>query len=175
MSQDGSNCAVARKLYDAFLAGDLKAIYALLDPGVEWELVGPEEVPHFGIYRGIDEVKRFFRPEFLNRIDATVVFHALARDHIINIVDLMLDQVRVQLREHGVNMEVTPEAKEFLAEKGYDPDYGARPLRRVIQDKVEDLLSEELLPHKVSPGDTAVLDVVDGKIVVHSKEMAVSS
>ena len=121
------------------------------------------------------EVKRFFRPEFLNRIDATVVFHALARHHIINIVDLMLDQVRVQLREHGVNMEVTPEAKEFLAEKGYDPDYGARPLRRVIQDKVEDLLSEELLTHKFSPGDTAVLDVVDGKIVVHSKEMAVSS
>ena len=121
------------------------------------------------------EVKRFFRPEFLNRIDATVVFHALARDHIINIVDLMLDQVRVQLREHGVNMEVTPEAKEYLAEKGYDPDYGARPLRRVIQDKVEDLLSEELLTHKFSPGDTAVLDVVDGKIVVHSKEMAVSS
>ncbi len=121
------------------------------------------------------EVKRFFRPEFLNRIDATVVFHALARDHIIRIVDLMLDQVRVQLREHGVSMEVTPEAKGFLAEKGYDPDYGARPLRRVIQDKVEDLLSEELLTHKFSPGDTAVLDVVDGKIVVHSKEMAVSS
>ena len=121
------------------------------------------------------EVKRFFRPEFLNRIDATVVFHALARDHIIQIVDLMLDQVQVQLREHGVSMEVTPEAKEFLAEKGYDPDYGARPLRRVIQDKVEDLLSEELLTHKFSPGDTAVLDVVDGKIVVHSKEMAVSS
>ena len=120
------------------------------------------------------EVKRFFRPEFLNRIDATVVFHALARDHIIQIVDLMLDQVHVQLREHGVNMEVTPEAKEFLAEKGYDPDYGARPLRRVIQDKVEDLLSEELLTHKFSPGDTAVLDVVDGKIAVHSKEMAVS-
>ena len=121
------------------------------------------------------EVKRFFRPEFLNRIDATVVFHALARDHIIRIVDLMLDQVHVQLREHGVSMEVTTEAKEFLAEKGYDPDYGARPLRRVIQDKVEDLLSEELLTHKFGPGDTAVVDVVDGKIVVHSKEMAVSS
>ena len=121
------------------------------------------------------EVKRFFRPEFLNRIDATVVFHALAKDHIISIVDLMLDQVRVQLREHGVNMEVTTEAKEFLAETGYDPDYGARPLRRVIQDKVEDLLSEELLTHKFSPGDTAVLDVADGKIMVHSKEVAVSS
>ena len=121
------------------------------------------------------EVKRFFRPEFLNRIDATVVFHALTKDHIISIVDLMLDQVRVQLREHGVSMEVTPEAKEFLAGKGYDPDYGARPLRRVIQDKVEDLLSEELLTHKFSPGDTAVLDVVDGNIKVRTKEMAVSS
>lgn len=60
MPQDIPNCIVARKLYDAFLAGDLRAIYALLDPGVEWELVGPGEVPHFGLYRGLDEVKRFF-------------------------------------------------------------------------------------------------------------------
>ena len=60
MSQDGLNCAVARKLYGAFLAGDLQSIYTLLDPEVEWELVGPKEVPHFGVYRGMDEVKRFF-------------------------------------------------------------------------------------------------------------------
>ena len=60
MAQVQSNCAVARKLYEAFLAGDLQAIYALLDPGIEWELVGPKEVPHFGLYRGLDEVKSFF-------------------------------------------------------------------------------------------------------------------
>jgi len=60
MSEDGSNCAVARRLYDAFLAGDLKAIFALLDSGIEWEIVGPEEVPHFGRYIGLDEVRRFF-------------------------------------------------------------------------------------------------------------------
>ena len=76
MSQDGSNCAVARKLYDAFLAGDLQAIYALLGPGVEWELVGPEEVPHFGLYRGIDEVKRFF--SIIGKINRVESFEVLS-------------------------------------------------------------------------------------------------
>ncbi|MQG73754.1 MAG: ATP-dependent Clp protease ATP-binding subunit [SAR202 cluster bacterium] len=123
----------------------------------------------------LGEVKRFFRPEFLNRIDATVVFHALIRDHITQIVDLMLDQVRIQLLEHGMDLEVTAKAKELLAEKGYDPDFGARPLRRVIQDKVEDLLSEELLTHRFVPGETVILDVADGEIVVRSEAVALSS
>ena len=123
----------------------------------------------------LGEVKRFFRPEFLNRIDATVVFHALIRDHITQIVDLMLDQVRIQLLEHGMDLEVTTKAKELLAEKGYDPDFGARPLRRVIQDKVEDLLSEELLTHRFVPGETVILDVADGEVVVRSEAVALSS
>ncbi len=123
----------------------------------------------------LGEVKRFFRPEFLNRIDATVVFHALIRDHITQIVDLMLDQVRIQLLEHGMDLEVTAKAKGLLAEKGYDPDFGARPLRRVIQDKVEDLLSEELLTHRFLPGETVILDVADGEIVVRSEAVALSS
>ena len=119
------------------------------------------------------EVKRFFRPEFLNRIDATVVFHALTREHIVNIVDLMLDQVRSQVREQGIEMEITQEAKELLAEKGYDPDFGARPLRRVIQNLVEDRLSEELLSGKFGPGDTVVLDVDEGEIVTRTEVAAV--
>ena len=123
----------------------------------------------------LDEVKRFFRPEFLNRIDATVVFHALTRSHITRIVDLMLDQVRIQLREQGMELEVTQKAKDFLAEKGYDSEFGARPLRRVIQDRVEDLLSEELLTHKFIPGETVILDVTDGEMVVHSEALALSS
>ena len=76
MSQDGPNCAVARKLYDAFLAGDLESIYALLDPEIEWEIVGSEEVPHFGVYRGIDEVKRFF--SIIGEINRVESFEVLA-------------------------------------------------------------------------------------------------
>jgi len=117
----------------------------------------------------LDEVKRFFRPEFLNRIDATVVFHALTKEHILAIVDLMLNQVAKQLTEKSIKMEVTQAAREFLADKGFDPTFGARPLRRVIQNLVEDKLSEELLAGKISSGDTVVVDVDNGQIVVRSK------
>ena len=120
----------------------------------------------------LDEVKRFFRPEFLNRIDASVVFHALAKEHILSIVDLMLDQVRKELDEKSISLEATDAAKEYLAEKGYDPNFGARPLRRLIQDEVEDRLSEELLGGKIHAGDVAVLDVKDGEMVVGIKELA---
>jgi ATP-dependent Clp protease ATP-binding subunit ClpC len=113
-----------------------------------------------------DEVKNFFRPEFLNRIDATVVFHALNKDQIVQIVDLMLREVASQLLDKGVSMEVTKAAKELLAEKGFDPDYGARPLRREIQERVEDRLSEDYLAGKFGPGDTILMDVEDDNIVV---------
>jgi ATP-dependent Clp protease ATP-binding subunit ClpC len=120
----------------------------------------------------LNEVKRFFRPEFLNRIDATVVFHALAQEHILAIVDLMLDQVRTELEEKKISLEATDAAKEFLAEKGYDPNFGARPLRRLIQDEVEDRLSEQLLGGQIGAGAIAVLDVEDGEMVVRTKEVA---
>ena len=117
----------------------------------------------------LDEVKRFFRPEFLNRIDGTVVFHALSREHIHQIIDQMLGEVASNLIEKGVDMEVTREAKDWLSEKGFDPKFGARPLRRVIQDNVEDKLSDAVLGGALSPGDTAVIDVTDGEIVVTAK------
>ena len=120
----------------------------------------------------LNEVKRFFRPEFLNRIDATVVFHALAQEHILSIVDLMLDQVRTELEEKSISLEATDAAKEYLAEKGYDPNFGARPLRRLIQDEVEDRLSEQLLGNQIGAGAIAVLDVEDGEMVVRTKEVA---
>jgi ATP-dependent Clp protease ATP-binding subunit ClpC len=123
----------------------------------------------------LDEVKRFFRPEFLNRIDATVVFHALSKKHIEKIVDLMLSQVAKQLIEKGVLLEVSPQAHQHLADTGFDPNFGARPLRRVIQNQVEDLLSEELLAGKIKPGETALLDVADGKIVTRTKVPAMQS
>ncbi|MBI4337498.1 MAG: AAA family ATPase, partial [Chloroflexi bacterium] len=123
----------------------------------------------------LDEVKRFFRPEFLNRIDATVVFHALSRAHIVEIVDLMLKAVAKQIQEKGMSLEVAPAAKEWLAEHGYDPNFGARPLRRLIQNVVEDPLSEELLGGKFKPGDAVVVDVQDGKIAIHAGVVAASS
>jgi len=120
----------------------------------------------------MNEVKRFFRPEFLNRIDASVVFHSLSRTHIMAIVDLMLDQVREELAEKHITLEATEAAKEHLGEKGYDPNFGARPLRRLIQDLVEDKLSEDLLRGKLHSGDVAVLDVEDGETVIRIKEVA---
>ena len=120
----------------------------------------------------LNEVRRFFRPEFLNRIDATVVFHALSQSNIISIVDLMLDQVRKELSEKNITLEATDAAKEYLSEKGYDPNFGARPLRRLIQDVVEDKLSEELLGGRMQSGDTAVLDVEEGETVIRIKEVA---
>jgi len=106
----------------------------------------------------LGELKKTFRPEFLNRVDATVVFHALNKDHIRQIVDLMLKQVTSSLKEKDITLEITSEAKDLLGSKGYDPVFGARPLRRVIQDLVEDPLSETLLRGEFSPGDTVVVD-----------------
>ncbi len=125
----------------------------------------------------LEEVKRFFRPEFLNRIDSTVVFHSLNRDHILNIVSLQLKEVEKQLLDKHISLEVTDEAKVYLAEKGYDPDFGARPLRRLIQDVVEDQLSEEILGGRLNEGDVAHVDIHDGEIVVgvEAKALAAAS
>ena len=114
----------------------------------------------------LGEMKKIFRPEFLNRIDATVVFHALNKEHIRQIVDLMLDQVTASLKEKNVALEVTDTAKEFIGNKGYDPVFGARPLRRTIQNLVEDHLSEALLRGEFLPGDTVVVDCVEEEIVM---------
>ena len=115
----------------------------------------------------LGELKKAFRPEFLNRIDGVVVFHALNKEHIRQIVDLMLATVTQQLGEKGIKLQVTDAAKDFLGEKGYDEVFGARPLRRVIQDMVENKLSEDLLRGKFQSRDTAIVDVEDGEIVVH--------
>jgi ATP-dependent Clp protease ATP-binding subunit ClpC len=114
----------------------------------------------------LGELKKNFRPEFLNRIDGVVVFHSLSKDHIRQIVDLMLSMVTKQLDEKGIKLEVTGVAKDFLGEKGYDEVFGARPLRRVIQDRVEDKLSEELLRGNFQFGDTVVVDLEDNEIVL---------
>ncbi len=115
-----------------------------------------------------DELKKAFRPEFLNRIDGVVVFHALTKEHIRQIVDLNLMNVSKQLAEKGIKLEVTESAKDLLGEKGYDEVFGARPLRRVIQNMVEDKLSDSLLRGHFHEGDTAVIEREGDDIVVHS-------
>jgi ATP-dependent Clp protease ATP-binding subunit ClpC len=119
----------------------------------------------------MEEVKKFFRPEFLNRIDASVVFHALEKEHILKIVDLMLDQVQEEVKDQEMTMVVTEAAKAKLAEDGYDPHLGARPLRRLIQSKIEDKLSEEILSGKYVIGDRIILDVDDEGEIVSSPDL----
>ncbi|MFC1918295.1 AAA family ATPase, partial [Chloroflexota bacterium] len=116
----------------------------------------------------LGELKKAFRPEFLNRIDSVVVFHSLDKVQVRQIVDLMLNSVNQQLAEKEIKLEVTDTAKDFLGEKGYDEVYGARPLRRVIQNMVEDRLSEDLLRGKFHSGDTITVDLEGEEIVVHT-------
>ena len=114
----------------------------------------------------MSQLKRVFRPEFLNRVDATIVFRSLTKDEITQIVDLELDKVQERLAEHQIGLDITDAAKALLADEGYDPDYGARPLRRVIQYQVEDALSDDLLSGRFVESDTIVVDVEDNKIVL---------
>ncbi|PYI50170.1 ATP-dependent protease ATP-binding subunit ClpC [Paenibacillus flagellatus] len=112
------------------------------------------------------ELKKSFRPEFLNRIDEIIVFHSLEQEHIAQIVSLMSDELSKRLREQDVEFTLTERGKEFLAKEGFDPTYGARPLRRAIQKHIEDRLSEELLKGNISKGDSLTIDEVDGELVV---------
>ncbi|MDH4207758.1 MAG: ATP-dependent Clp protease ATP-binding subunit [Anaerolineae bacterium] len=119
----------------------------------------------------LEQLKRTFRPEFLNRIDAVVVFRSLTQAQIREIVELMLSGVEERLKEHEITLEAGNEAKEQLAEEGYDRHFGARPLRRVIQNKIEDPLSEAILAGEFKAGDTVVLEIEDGEIRLRSKEL----
>src|SRR5687767_1421026 len=105
-----------------------------------------------------DELKQHFRPEFLNRVDDVVVFPQLSQDEIISIVDLMIAKLRKRLQDKDMGLELTPAAKRLLAEKGYDPVLGARPLRRAIQREIEDQLSEKILFGELRPGQTVLVD-----------------
>jgi len=106
-----------------------------------------------------EALKSHFRPEFLNRIDETIVFHELSREEVTNIVDLMIKRLQVQLEAQGIGIELTQAAKFHLAQVGYDPTLGARPLRRAIQRLIEDPMSERLLWKEFHPGETIIVDV----------------
>ncbi|HSP56103.1 MAG TPA: ATP-dependent Clp protease ATP-binding subunit, partial [Dehalococcoidia bacterium] len=116
----------------------------------------------------LQAMKNVFRPEFINRLDATVVFHALSKENIRQIVENEIKGVERQLTAKGVKLDMTIEALDWIGEKGYDPVFGARPLRRVIQNEIEDRLSEALLEERFGPGDTVKVDVQNDEIVLTS-------
>lgn len=120
----------------------------------------------------MDELKRTFRPEFLNRIDEVIVFHALNKEQLKQVVEVMVKQFTKQLGERNVHVELTDKAKELLVEKGYDPDYGARPLRRAIQRYIENPLAEHMLEGTFSENDQILVDATDGEFTFSKKELA---
>jgi len=124
--------------------------------------------------RVMEELRRTFRPEFLNRVDEIIVFHPLTEEHLMQIVELMLRNVGKRIAEHGIYLEFTEAAKKLLVKKGYDPFYGARPLRRVIQQLVEDRLSEEILEGNFKTGDEIVVDAKDEELVFNLKKATTS-
>ena len=115
------------------------------------------------------QLKLHFRPEFLNRIDETIIFHSLQKDELHQIVKLMVAQLRARVAEQGINLKVTPAAIDVVATKGYNPAYGARPLRRALQDLIEDPLSTALLSGNVKTGDNVVVGAHQGKITLKVK------
>ena len=108
-----------------------------------------------------DELKQHFRPEFLNRVDEIVVFRQLTQEDIERIVDLMIAQVEIRLKDRDMGIELTPAAKTLIAQRGFDPTLGARPLRRAIQRDIEDHLAEKILFSEVKSGEIVVVDVAD--------------
>jgi ATP-dependent Clp protease ATP-binding subunit ClpC len=118
----------------------------------------------------LDSLKRVFRPEFVNRVDTVIVFRALSRENIKEIVRLELDKVSLRIEEHAIVINTTPAALEKMAEMGYDPEFGARPLKRVIQQNIEDSLSDAMLAGEFEDGDTIIVDVVDDEIKLRRSE-----
>jgi ATP-dependent Clp protease ATP-binding subunit ClpB len=125
--------------------------------------------------RSVEQMRERFRPEFLNRIDEIVVFEPLSREQIGEIVDLQLERLRERLAERGITIELTPAAKEALAEAGWDPAYGARPLKRAIQRLVENPLALRLLEGDFADGDTIVVDADAGELVFRKVEAALAA
>ncbi len=115
--------------------------------------------------RLLDEVNRRFNPEFLNRVDDIVVFHALGKKEMLLIIDIMFSKVKSRVKERGFDIELSEKSRELLVEEGFDPSYGARPLRRAIQRLLEDPLAEEILSEKFMRGDTILVERKDNKLV----------
>lgn len=139
--------------------------------GFRKERTNPEDPRTYEVMKNrmLDELKKLFRPEFLNRVDEVIVFHPLSREEILQIVDLMVERVADQLKAHNMRLVLELPVKELLAQKGYDPNYGARPLRRAVQQLIEDPLSEQLLLGRFEEGDTIIARLNENNEIVFVK------
>ena len=115
------------------------------------------------------ELRKHFRPEFLNRIDETVLFKQLNLSEITRIVDLMVQELRSRLKEQDVGLEITPAARDFIAVQGYDPAYGARPLRRWLQRQLETQVARRLMSGDIQPGQTILVDAQVDELIIKAK------
>ena len=115
--------------------------------------------------RSAEQMREHFRPEFLNRIDEIVVFEPLSKEQLADIAELQLERLRARLAERKLSLELTDAAKEVLAEAGWDPTYGARPLKRALQRLVENPLAQRLLEGEFAEGDTIRVDAQNGELV----------
>jgi ATP-dependent Clp protease ATP-binding subunit ClpC len=125
--------------------------------------------------RVMREVKKIFKPELLNRIDDLIVFHQLDRNHIRLIVELLLRDLESRVAEQGLAIQVTNATKEKLADEGFDPVYGARPLKRTVETQVENVLAQKLIAGEFAKGDTVSVDVREGRIVFERRVPEVTS
>jgi len=117
----------------------------------------------------MERVQQYFKPEMINRIDDIVVFHPLSKEDIRKIAKIQIDKLAKRLKERDIDLEITDAALDYLGNIGYDPVYGARPLKRAIQTELENPLSRAILNGEFKPGDTVVVDVKDGRLVFHKK------
>ncbi|HBK53451.1 MAG TPA: ATP-dependent Clp protease ATP-binding subunit ClpC, partial [Syntrophomonas wolfei] len=115
--------------------------------------------------RVMEQLKHTFKPEFMNRIDEIIVFQNLNEQELKEIVDLLLLDLKERVKENGYDMEISPAARELILKEGYDPAFGARPLKRAIQKLVEDSISEEILKKNLLPGDRILVDAEEGHII----------
>jgi ATP-dependent Clp protease ATP-binding subunit ClpC len=148
--------------------------------GIGFRAVRDELEDYEDIYKRMkthvmEELRRTFRPEFLNRIDEIIVFRALTRQQVKEIVGILMERVAKELKDQGIEIELTEAAKEVLAKEGFDPAFGARPLRRAIQRLVEDQLSDEILRGTFKSGDVVVIDAREGRIVFEKKREPASA
>ncbi|MER3475538.1 MAG: ATP-dependent chaperone ClpB, partial [Leptolyngbya sp. ERB_1_2] len=120
-------------------------------------------------------LRKHFRPEFLNRIDDTILFHSLSRAELGEIVGLQIQRIQALLSDQKITLELSPAAQKYVADVGYDPTYGARPLKRAIQRELQNPIATKLLENAFGEGDTIVIDLVDGKLKFGKKELVANS
>ena len=160
------NTAEGRGVALSILAGELQKLMTAPETlALVEELYARRETLDTLHRREVEELRRSFRPEFLNRLDETIFFRPLTKDNLNGIIDIMLAQLRKRLADRSLGLEVTDKAKELIIDRGYDPVYGARPLRRYLQSSLETLVARKILSGDIDADSTITVDAENGELV----------